>query len=97
MLSILSEIFISLARARSAGVYATVVQQALPTLASAIGSAKPEESWVAGSAIDLVTSLVRGAPEGQLGDGFFAHLAPNLFACLKVAEDRDVLQVCHLI
>lgn len=74
-------------------VYETVVKQALPTLCTSIGSATLEESWIAGSAIDLVTSLVKGAPERGLGDGFFALLAPNLFQCLKQAEDRDVLQV----
>jgi len=83
----------SLAGAHSAGVYETVVQNALPTLSSAIGSARLEESWIAGSAIDLVTSLVRGSPASGLGEGFFTLLAPNLFACLKETEDRDVLQV----
>ncbi|KII94307.1 hypothetical protein PLICRDRAFT_50286 [Plicaturopsis crispa FD-325 SS-3] len=91
-LSILTEILASLASSSSAGVYETVVKQALPTLCTALGSAQPQESWVAGSSIDLVSSLVRGAPDSGLGDGFFALLAPPLFTCLKVAEDRDVLQ-----
>lgn len=74
--------------------YEIVVKQALPTLCTSITTAKHEESWIAGSAIDLISSLVRGAPESGLGDGFFALLAPTLFNCLENAEDRDVLQVC---
>ncbi|KAF8131585.1 armadillo-type protein [Boletus edulis] len=91
-LSIFTDILASLAKSSAPGVYETVVKQALPTLCTSITTAKPEESWIAGSAIDLVSSLVRGAPESGLGDGFFALLAPNLFNCLKIAEDRDVLQ-----
>jgi len=86
-----------LASSPAPNVYETVVKQALPTLCASIGSAKPEESWIAGSAIDLVSSLVKGAPESGLGDGFFALLAPNLFKCLKQAEDRDILQVRLLL
>lgn len=98
-LSILTDILSSLASAPIPGIYETVVKQALPALANAIGSS-PDESWVAGSAIDLVGSLVSGAPESGLGEGFFAHLAPNLFQCLLGTEDRDILQVqmyCLLI
>jgi len=91
-LSIFTDILASLAKSSASGVYETVVKQALPTLCTSITTAKPEESWIAGSAIDLVSSLIRGAPESGLGDGFFALLAPNLFNCLKNAEDRDVLQ-----
>ncbi|KIM88892.1 hypothetical protein PILCRDRAFT_244255 [Piloderma croceum F 1598] len=91
-LSIFTDIFTALASSPAQNVYETVVKQALPTLCTSIGSAKPEESWIAGSAIDLVSSLVKGAPESGLGDGFFALLAPNLFVCLKQAEDRDILQ-----
>ncbi|KZP10073.1 ARM repeat-containing protein, partial [Athelia psychrophila] len=91
-LSIFTDIFASMAASSAPGIYETVVKQALPTLCTAIGSATLDESWIAGSAIDLVTSLVKGAPEHGLGDGFFPLLAPNLFHCLKQAEDRDVLQ-----
>ncbi|KAG1779599.1 armadillo-type protein [Suillus placidus] len=91
-LSIFTEIFTSLASSTGTGVYETVVKQALPTLCTAIASSKPQEAWIAGSAIDLISSLVRGAPEGGLGDGFFALLAPSLFSCLSKAEDRDILQ-----
>ena len=92
-LSILSEILSSLASSSSPQVYETVVKQALPTLCGSIASAKPEESWMASSAIELVSSLVAGAPDAGLGAGFFAVLAPSLFVCLGAAEDRDVLQV----
>lgn len=92
-LSIFTDIFTALASSSAPNVYETVVKQALPILCAPIGSAKPDESWIAGSAIDLVSSLIKGAPESGLGDGFFALLAPNLFECLRHAEDRDVLQV----
>lgn len=92
-ISILTDIFENLASSPQEGIYETVVKQALPILSNAIMSAKKEESWIAGSAIDLVSSLVQGAPENRLGDGFFQLLAPSLFACLTTAEDRDVLQV----
>ncbi|KAG2136547.1 armadillo-type protein, partial [Suillus bovinus] len=93
-LSIFAEIFTSLASSTGTGVYETVVKQALPTLCTSIASSKPQEAWIAGSAIDLISSLVRGAPEGGLGDGFFALLAPSLFSCLSEAEDhcRQILE-----
>lgn len=92
-LSILTDILGSLASSSASGVYEAVVKQALPTLCHAIAVAKADESWVAGSAIDLVGGLVSGAPESGLGEGFFPLLAPSLFKCLQEAEDRDVLQV----
>lgn len=70
-----------------------MVKQSLPTLCTAIANAKPDESWIAGSAIDLVSSLIRGCPETGLGEDFFTLLAPSLFNCLEHADDRDVLQV----
>ncbi len=70
-----------------------VVKQALPRLVSAIDATKKEESWIAASGIDLVSSLVQGAPESGLGEGFFQILAAPLFSCLSATEDRDVLQV----
>ncbi|EGO18981.1 hypothetical protein SERLADRAFT_418638 [Serpula lacrymans var. lacrymans S7.9] len=91
-LSIFTDILTSLASSNAPGVYETVVKQALPTLCTAIGGATPEESWIAGSAIDLVGSLVQGASGTGIGEGFFALLAPNLFHCLAKTEDRDVLQ-----
>ncbi|TFK26759.1 ARM repeat-containing protein [Coprinopsis marcescibilis] len=104
-ISMLTDILKALASASSAGLYETVVKQALPVLVDTLGggtksgSATPAtgggaagEAWVAGSAIDLISSLIEGSPESGLGDGFFALLAPNLFRCLDSAEDRDVLQ-----
>ncbi|KDQ62857.1 hypothetical protein JAAARDRAFT_146629 [Jaapia argillacea MUCL 33604] len=91
-ISVLTDIMSSLAAATAPGIYEIVLRQALPTLCTAIGSAKPEESWITEGAIDLVGSIVQGAPETGIGEGFFSALAPNLFKCLSQAEDRDVLQ-----
>ncbi|KDR85511.1 hypothetical protein GALMADRAFT_52743 [Galerina marginata CBS 339.88] len=91
-ISILTDILTNLALSPAQGIYETVVKQALPILSLAVTSAKKEEPWIAGSAIDLVGSLVKGAPQTGLGEGFFQLLGPNLFSCLAVAEDRDVLQ-----
>ncbi|KIM47710.1 hypothetical protein M413DRAFT_62252 [Hebeloma cylindrosporum] len=88
-MSILTDIFVNLAASSTPGIYETVVKKALPLLSVAISSATKEESWIAGSAIDLVGSLVKGVPEGGLGEGFFQLLGPNLFSCLSTAEDRD--------
>ena len=92
-ISILTDILFSLASCPMSVVYETVVKQSLPLLSGAINSATKEESWIASSAIDLVSSLVKGSPQSGLGEGFFALLAPSLFSCLAGAEDRDVLQV----
>ncbi|KAJ6502647.1 armadillo-type protein [Mycena vulgaris] len=81
-LSIVDNILTSLASSSAPGIYQTVAMAAAPLT----------ESWITASAIDLVSSLVRGASEGGLGEGFFAVLAPSLFKCLGEAEDRDVLQ-----
>ncbi|PPQ86958.1 hypothetical protein CVT25_009780 [Psilocybe cyanescens] len=91
-ISILTDILASLTSSPAQGIYETAVKKSLPVLSVSISSAKKEESWVASSAIDLVSSLVKGAPASGLGDGFFHLLGPSLFACLNVAEDRDVLQ-----
>ena len=73
--------------------YEVTVKQALPRLTASIGNANESEWWVASSALELLGSIARGAPEAGLGEGFFAAIAPCVFDCLKVAEDRDVLQV----
>ncbi|KAJ7459076.1 armadillo-type protein [Mycena galericulata] len=91
-LSIVDNILTSLASSSADGIYQTVVKQALPHLCQAMASAPLSESWITASAIDLVSSLVTGASEGALGEGFFSVLAPSLFKCLGEAEDRDVLQ-----
>ncbi|KAJ7109870.1 armadillo-type protein [Mycena epipterygia] len=92
-LSIVDNILTSLASSSADGIYQTVVKQALPNLCQAMAAAPLSESWITSSAIDLVSSLVRGAPDSGIGEGFFAVLAPSLFKCLGEAEDRDVLQV----
>ena len=93
-ISLLADILKELASSSSAGVYETVVKQALPILVEAIGSAKANESWIPSAAIEFAQSLAAGAPADKgLGDGFFALLAPSLFQCLDQTEDRDVLQV----
>jgi importin-9 len=95
--SLLSDVLKSLASSRNAGVYETVVKQALPPLSEAVKNASDDASWIPQSALDLVTALASGAPEAGLGEGFFSILAPGLFSCLKVVEDRDTLQVCATV
>ena len=77
--------------------YQAVVKSAVPTLDSAITNASPNESWTASTAIDILTSLINGAPSEGLGDGFFAAFASGFFKCLRESEDRDVLQVIFLL
>ncbi|KAI0325407.1 ARM repeat-containing protein [Cubamyces sp. BRFM 1775] len=91
-ISILTDVLESLASSPAPGIYQTVVRQALPTLCNAIMSSTAVDSWIASAAIELVSSLVSGAQEGGLGEGFFAMLAPSLFSCLRTTEDRDVIQ-----
>src|SRR6266540_1982649 len=91
--SVLSDIVENLASSKSPGNYEAVLKQALPPLSLAIGSAKKDETWIAASGIELVSSLVQGSPNSGLGDGFFQVLAPQLFSCLSETEDRDILQV----
>lgn len=93
MISVLDDIFGKMAKSRSPGVYEAVVKESLPRLCHAIANASPDEWHVAGSALDLVSSLLEGAEDGSIGDGFFGLLAPGLFACMRTTEDRDVLQV----
>ena len=92
-LSILNDVLHSIASAKVPGVYEITVKQTLPRLTASIGAAHADESWVASSALELITSVARGAPEAGLGEGFFAAIAPCVFDCLQLAEDRDVLQV----
>jgi hypothetical protein len=92
-LSLLNDILLSIVSSKASGVYEATVKQALPRLTASIGNSNLNESWVASSALELIGSLARGAPETGLGDGFFSTIAPTLFDCLRVAEDRDVLQV----
>ncbi|KAK7063933.1 ARM repeat-containing protein [Favolaschia claudopus] len=91
-ISNVDNILTALASSSANGIYQTVVKQALPNLCQAMSGASLNESWITSSAIELVSSLVTGASEGNLGEGFVAVLAPSLFKCLAEAEDRDVLQ-----
>ncbi len=67
------------------------MKEALPSLCNSLSSAPLEESWTASSALELINALIRG--EHAMGEGFFSVLAPHLFKCLAVVEDRDALQV----
>ena len=91
-ISILTDIMDLLTSSPVNGVNETVVKQAVPPLTNALITAKPIESWITSSAIDLLNSIVEGRAAG-LAEGFFAHVAPGLFKCLGDAEDRDILQV----
>ena len=71
------------------------MQQALPALTNALMTASDADSYVASAAFELVAALVEGAPQGGLGDGVFAMLAPALYASLRSTEDRDTIQVRH--
>lgn len=92
-LSLLNDVLESIVSSEASGVYEATVKQTLPRLTASIANSNPNESWVASSALELIGSLARAAPETGLGEGFFAAIAPTLFDCLRVAEDRDVLQV----
>ena len=92
-LSLLNDILLSIVSSKTSGVYETAIKEALPRLTTSIGNYNANESWVASSALELTGSLARGAPETGLGKGFFAAIAPTVFDCLRVAEDRDILQV----
>lgn len=92
-MSLLNDILLSIVGAKASGVYEAAVKEALPRLTASIGNYNTNESWVASSALELIGSLARGAPETGLGEGFFTVIAPTVFVCMRVAEDRDVLQV----
>jgi importin-9 len=93
-ISLISEVLENLAQSPSPGVYEALVKAALPALCQAFGASGSNSSWIASSALDLLTGIVRGVNnEKGLGEGFFAAVASPLFKCLREAEDRDVLQV----
>ncbi|KAH9962326.1 ARM repeat-containing protein [Russula compacta] len=91
-LSLLNDVLQLIVSSEASGVYEATVKQVLPRLTASIANSNPNESWVASSALELIGSLARGAPETALGEGFFATIAATVFDCLGVAEDRDVLQ-----
>ncbi|QRV94844.1 importin-9 [Ceratobasidium sp. AG-Ba] len=88
LLSAITDVFECLAVA----CYQATVSQALPPLTSALASVSSEETWVTSSALEIITSLMQGTQEGQLGQGFFATLGPALFKAIGEAEDRDIIQ-----
>ena len=93
-ISLISGILETLAHFPSPGVYEALIKAALPALCQALGASGSNSSWIASSALDLLTGIVRGVNnEKGLGEGFFAAIASPLFKCLSEAEDRDVLQV----
>ena len=92
-LSVLSDVLYAIVTAKAPAVYETTVKYALPRLTASIANANADEPWVPSSALELIGTIGRGSPETGLGEGFFAAIAPSVFGCLKVAEDRDVLQV----
>ena len=89
LLSVLTDAFTELAKTQ----YTTAVLTAVPRLCSTIANLQPNEIWVAASAVEIISSIFRGAPAGTgLGDGVFAQLAPAIFGALNTNEDRDLLQ-----
>ncbi|CUA67452.1 Importin-9 [Rhizoctonia solani] len=88
LLSVITEVFEGLAAAS----YQATVSQALPSLSTALTSVSKDETWVTSSALEIITGLMRGAHEGQLGQGFFENLGSALFKAIEETEDRDVIQ-----
>jgi len=91
LFSVLTDVFTSIASSPSPGVYQTLASQSLPNIVQAIAHAPTTEAWLAGSGIELITSVIQGAPDGGLGDGFFAAFAPSLFQCIATTEDREIM------
>ncbi len=100
LLSVISDLLESLSGSKQPGVSQIIVQQSLPFLAAAIGSslsdqntstADDEPSALAETAIELVKSVLDGAPPAALR-GAVNVVCPNLFHVLSVSQDRDVLQ-----
>ncbi|ELU41145.1 importin-9 [Rhizoctonia solani AG-1 IA] len=88
LLSVITDVFEGLAAAS----YQATVSQALPSLSAALASVSKDETWVTSSALEIVTGLMRGVQEGQLGQGFFDNLGPALFKAIGETEDREVIQ-----
>ncbi|KAG8689246.1 hypothetical protein FRC11_003586, partial [Ceratobasidium sp. 423] len=92
LLSVITDVFEGLAAAS----YQATVSQALPALSAALTSVSKDETWVTSSALEIITGLMRGVHEGQLGQGFFDNLGPALFKAIGETEDRDVIQASPL-
>ncbi len=72
-ISILTDIMSLLASSLSNGVNEIVVKQAVPVLTNALASAKPIESWITSSAIDLLNSIVEGRVDGLQSTSFATY------------------------
>ncbi|CAE6488834.1 unnamed protein product [Rhizoctonia solani] len=88
LLSVITEVFEGLATAS----YQATVSQALPPLSAALTLVSKDETWITSSALEIITGLMRGTHEGQLGQGFFENLGPALFKAIGETEDREVIQ-----
>ncbi|SNX84223.1 related to KAP114 - Member of the karyopherin-beta family, nuclear import [Melanopsichium pennsylvanicum] len=100
LLSVVSDLFESLAGSKQPGVPQVIVHESLPFLAAAIGSSLPGQadasadggpSVIAETAVELAKSVLDGASPAALR-GATGVLCPNLFRVLSSSEDRDVLQ-----
>lgn len=92
-MAVMSTILSRLASAPVHGLYETVVRQSLSPLCEAIGKTEGDDKWIAAAALEQLSGLLQGAPEGNIGSGFIDTLAPALFACLRTTKDRDAIQV----
>ncbi|KAI0347862.1 ARM repeat-containing protein [Trametopsis cervina] len=91
-MAVMSTILSRLASAPVAGLYETVARQALPPLCEAIRRGDGDDKWIAAAALEQISGLLQGAPEGHIGSGFIETLAPALFGCLRATKDRDAIQ-----
>ena len=92
-MAVMSTILSRLASAPVPGLYETVVRQSLSPLCVAIGKTEGDDKWIAAAALEQLSGLLQGAPDGNIGSGFIDTLAPALFACLRTTKDRDAIQV----
>ncbi|CAI2183780.1 12083_t:CDS:10 [Funneliformis geosporum] len=87
IVSVITDLFESLASNTAA--YAAFQSRALPSLVNIINNAT--ESAAVASAIDLITSLVKGGPS-PLPTSYVEHIFPSLIHLMLVHEDRSILQ-----
>ncbi|KZT44292.1 ARM repeat-containing protein [Sistotremastrum suecicum HHB10207 ss-3] len=92
MMSILESNFLTLVSVSADGVYEAVLNATLPPLCQALLATTADESWVAGSALDLLASLMSSTSRPGLLPGLFEVIATPLFHALDNTEDRDVIQ-----
>lgn len=92
-ISVLGEVFGSLVGSKVQGNYGIVMRQAVPVFCNAILTSNNDTAWFADAALDLLDSIIGARGDLDLGEGFFATIAPALFYALANTEDRDVIQV----